>query len=131
MAKKGGSNSSSSSCSTSRYIELGEREARDKVGHALRDLAVSTIHHSTMAKFNEAQKKKHKQQHHDHQRPKTKEDEKSVKKKEPEPSLPAAGCTESDKPMSNEEEEDFFHQALSLFLTVCDDSVEDRDVIIR
>jgi hypothetical protein len=35
------------------YVELGERGAREKVGHALRDLTV-TIHRTTIAEFKEA-----------------------------------------------------------------------------
>jgi hypothetical protein len=90
MAKKAGSSSnisSSPTTSSSRYMELGEREAREKVGRALRDLAVSTIHQSTMSefyKYKEAQKK-HKQQ--TKSRSSTSEDEgkddKSVKKEDP------------------------------------------------
>jgi hypothetical protein len=93
---------------SNRYIELREREAREKVGHALRDLAVS-IHQSTMAEWKAAQKKcKHQEQ----------EQKKSKHFKEPETVVPE--YMESHE-LDHGEDNECFHQALSLFMTTHDD----------
>jgi hypothetical protein len=92
------------------YIELGEPEAREKVGHALRDLAVRR-NHVTMSEWKLEQKKRKQKE------TETKQPQKAAKQED------ILSLDPSGK-LNDDGEEEFFHQTLSLFLTVYDDHVD-------
>mmetsp|Transcript_96794 Transcript_96794/g.144952 ORF Transcript_96794/g.144952 Transcript_96794/m.144952 type:complete len:245 (+) Transcript_96794:178-912(+) len=146
---KGGGGGSSRS-SKIRYTELGEREAREKVGHALRDLAVS-IHHSTMTELKKAkveQKRRQQQEKQDQHQQRNDATTTTTtttsllvaSQREPEDSdatpsfttstsFPAAVQPQPSSLLLNNQEEEYFHEMMRLYMTSCDDLLEDRDAI--